>query len=205
MKLVHYNPFSTTQLWMHEELCFQKEAVDFQGLQSEIAWEFLPIQIFGKTYLQPRGVCLVGDAGVRYRYSGSTHFAKPWPKSVWACKQKVETFLRESKLFESTKLQFNSCLCNLYRSGQDSMGWHADDEKELGPEPLIVSVSFGQTRRFCVRPTKETRTFLSLELPNESVLIMAGAFQKEFQHSVPKSQRVDAPRINLTFRRVWDV
>ncbi|MFM7126496.1 MAG: alpha-ketoglutarate-dependent dioxygenase AlkB family protein, partial [Actinomycetota bacterium] len=97
---------------------------------------------------------------------------------------------------------FNSVLVNLYRDGNDSMGWHADDEPELGPEPVIASVSLGRTRRFRLRH-RETRDIVEIDLESGSLLVMSGLSQARWMHAVPKSKRIVEPRINLTFRWVF--
>ena len=97
---------------------------------------------------------------------------------------------------------FNAVLCNLYRDGRDSMGWHSDDEPELGPEPVIASLSFGAVRRFRLRHRHDASRRLELDLAPGSLLLMRGATQRHYRHDLPRSARVQAPRLNLTFRRI---
>src|SRR6478735_5641193 len=98
--------------------------------------------------------------------------------------------------------KYNSVLCNLYRDGRDSMGWHSDDEAELGPQPCIASLSLGATRRFRLRHRRDPEQRLELDLVSGSLLLMTGATQRNYRHDLPKSARVTKPRINLTFRAI---
>ncbi|GAA4379056.1 alpha-ketoglutarate-dependent dioxygenase AlkB [Hymenobacter koreensis] len=167
-----------------------------QELTSTIAWRHEPIKLFGREVMQPRLTAWHGDAGAAYRYSGLLLEPQPWTPALQALRQQVE---------ESTGASFNSVLLNLYRSGQDSMGWHADDEPELGPEPIIASVSLGSARRFRLRPRPAAGPAhppLTLELAAGSLLVMGGTTQRCWQHAVPKTAQAVGPRLNLTFRRV---
>lgn len=150
------------------------------------------IRLFGKDILQPRLSALYGDQGVSYKYSGKVFEAIPW--SGWL----AEMAKTCSMLCETP---FNSVLLNYYRNGMDSMGLHADDEKELGKNPVIVSVSFGTSRKMIFRKknSKEKRTIL---LQDGDLLIMKGALQHYWKHELPKEKKIDAPRLNLTFRWV---
>lgn len=161
-----------------------------KGLLDEVPWEARSIVLFGRRVPQPRLACWYGDE--TYSYSGITLEPRPWSPRLAALKSVVEA---------ATNHSFNSVLVNLYRDGNDSMGWHADDERELGPEPVIASLSLGRTRtfRFRHRDTKET---ISVELESGSLVVMSGLSQVCWVHEVPKSKRVTDPRINLTFRRV---
>lgn len=165
----------------------------FRGLMAEVPWEARSIVLFGREVPQPRLACWFGDES--YSYSGITLEPRPWSERLAALKNTVE---------EESKYVFNSVLVNLYRDGQDSMGWHADDEPELGTEPIIASLSLGCTRRFRLRhrATKET---IEVELESGSLLVMSGLSQSCWIHDIPKSKRIHEPRINLTFRRVLSV
>jgi alkylated DNA repair dioxygenase AlkB len=99
-------------------------------------------------------------------------------------------------------LRFNSVLCNLYRDGRDSMGMHSDGERELGQNPVIASLSLGAVRRFQLRHRRRKGAGLDLDLPDGSLLIMRGALQHHYRHGVPKQPQINAPRINLTFRKI---
>jgi alkylated DNA repair dioxygenase AlkB len=152
------------------------------------------IVVAGRTVLQPRLTLWMGDPDAVYRYSGRSFVPVPWDELVLELRSRVE---------RSAQWCFNSVLFNLYRNGQDSMGYHADDEPELGPKPTIASVSFGATRQFKLKPRKKRfgapREFA---LTHGSLLIMRGSTQEVFVHGVPKEPGVSGPRLNLTFRYV---
>jgi alkylated DNA repair dioxygenase AlkB len=166
-------------------------------LTAEVEWEQRPIRIFGREMPQPRLTAWYGDPAARYAYSGLHWEPRPWTPTLQALRQRVEA---------ATGTRFNSLLLNLYRTGQDSMGWHADDEPELGPTPAIASLSLGATRRFRLRPRAGSgHAPLSLDLPNGSLLLMHGTTQQYWQHALPKTARLVGPRLNLTFRWVHPV
>ncbi len=164
----------------------------FATLREELPWTQEVLLIFGRERRVPRLVSWHGDPGARYRYSGVLHEPAPWTAALRAVRNSVEAL---------TGCRFNSVLANLYRDGRDGMGWHADDEPELGPEPVIASVSLGATRRFRLRhrTSGEART---LELPHGSLLVMSGPLQRHWVHCVPKTALPVGPRINLTFRLI---
>ncbi|TGD78523.1 alpha-ketoglutarate-dependent dioxygenase AlkB family protein [Hymenobacter wooponensis] len=165
-------------------------------LTATIPWKHEAIRLFGKEVLQPRLTAWHGDAGAAYRYSGLQLTPQPWTTALQQLRQQVETV---------TGAQFNSVLLNLYRTGQDSMGWHADNEPELGPRPVIASVSLGATRSFRLRPRDPHLTPhppISLQLTSGSLLVMRGTTQQAWLHALPKTTRVQEPRLNLTFRLV---
>jgi alkylated DNA repair dioxygenase AlkB len=162
-------------------------------LEAELCWQQLPVQLFGRSIPQPRLTAFYGDAGVRYRYSGLTLDARGWTPELQQISQVITQYCGR---------RFNSVLCNLYRDGNDYMGWHADDEAELGPNPAIASVSFGAARRFVLKPregSSERREFL---LSSGSLLVMSGDLQRHWLHQLPKARRVKGTRINLTFRQI---
>jgi alkylated DNA repair dioxygenase AlkB len=128
-----------------------------------------------------------------YRYSGLTMKPLPWTDTLLQIKERVE---------HASSYRFNSVLLNFYRDGQDSMGWHRDNEKELGENPVIASVSFGAERKFQFRHYKDQKTIISLVLNHGSLLLMSGATQSCWQHRLPKSSIMQTPRINLTFRNI---
>lgn len=163
-------------------------------LTDELAWEQKFITMFGKQLLQPRLVAWYGDTGISYTYSGLTLAALPWTNALQALKNKLE---------DTLEVSFNSVLCNLYRAGKDSMGWHADDEPELGKNPCIASISLGEERSFHLKHKfrKELPTH-KLVLGHGSLLVMAGSTQACWKHQLPKSKRKMQKRINLTFRRI---
>jgi alkylated DNA repair dioxygenase AlkB len=135
----------------------------------------------------------MGDPDAVYRYSGRSFVPVPWDELVLELRSRVE---------RSAQWCFNSVLFNLYRNGQDSMGYHADDEPELGPKPTIASVSFGATRQFKLKPRKKRFVPGEFALTHGSLLIMRGSSQEDFIHGVPKEPSVSGPRLNLTFRHV---
>jgi alkylated DNA repair dioxygenase AlkB len=162
--------------------------------------EHLPLKqesivLFGRTVSQPRLTLWMGDPDAVYRYSGRTFVPFPWDADVLALRERVESVAGE---------RFNSVLANLYRSGLDTMGYHSDDEPELGAEPVIASLSFGATRRFVLRPRRRKGSIPAREFPlgHCSLLVMRGNTQREWVHGVPRERIVTEPRLNLTFRRV---
>jgi alkylated DNA repair dioxygenase AlkB len=162
-----------------------------EALQQEVAWRQEEIKLFGKSIPQPRLTAWYGDEGKSYTYSSLTWQPLPWiPVLSQLC----------GKLLSTTGVLFNSVLLNLYRNGQDSMGWHADNEPELGQNPVIASISLGQERSFHFKHRTRPDLKEKLMLPSGSLLLMAGETQHHWLHQVPKSAKPLAPRINLTFR-----
>lgn len=162
----------------------------FLELRREVDWREEHVLIFGERRLVPRLVAWHGDPGTSYVYSGTAHEPRPWTAELLEVRRVVEA---------STGHHYNSVLLNLYRDGSDGMGWHADDEPELGRNPAIASVSFGATRRFRLRHRKH-KSVTTLDLGHGSLLSMAGATQHHYVHSVAKTARPVGERINLTFR-----
>lgn len=162
----------------------------FDGLRAEIRWERHRVRIRGREIDCPRLTGWEGDEA--YSYSGLTLRPAPWTPRVAAVRRRIEAVLGE---------RFNSVLANLYRDGADRLGWHADDEPELGPAPVIASASFGAPRRFLLRP-KRGGASAPIVLGPGSLLVMRGATQRHWLHSVPPTRRPVGPRINLTFRRI---
>ncbi len=163
-------------------------------LIAEIPWRQENITLFGKTHLQPRLLCWMGDPGCAYAYSGTRHEPERWHPLVAELRGRVEKASGET---------FNSVLLNLYRDGQDSMGFHADDEPELGARPVIASLSFGAERvmHFRHRHDRNLPT-RRLPLPDGSLLVMRGDTQANWKHAIPKTRKPIGPRVNLTFRRI---
>jgi alkylated DNA repair dioxygenase AlkB len=162
-------------------------------LSEEIAWKQEPIKICGKTVMQPRLTAWYGDYGKTYRYSGITMQPIRWTHTLREIKQRIEGV---------SPAVFNSALLNLYRDQQDSMGWHRDNEKELGLNPVIGSVSLGAPRVFQLRHHKDKNIRRSLELTHGSLLVMAGQTQHFWEHCVPKQSAPKGARINITFRKI---
>lgn len=165
----------------------------FNSLQEDLAWQQEPIWMFGKQILQPRLTALYGDPKVRYGYSGIAMEALPFTEVLVKIKIRLQEF---------TNQEFTHVLCNFYRDGQDSMGWHRDNEPVLGRNPTIASLTFGATRSFQLRPYGKKEPKLNLELSHGSLLLMGGESQHFWEHQLPKSKKVLAPRINLTFRKL---
>ncbi|MCC6508986.1 MAG: alpha-ketoglutarate-dependent dioxygenase AlkB [Pirellulaceae bacterium] len=170
----------------------------FTALRNEVDWQQKP-GLFG--HPQPRLIAAYGDPGVMYRYSGHNYPALPWTTTLLEIKRQIEAIkpIEAIESIEAFQGQYNYCLLNLYRHGSDSMGWHADDEPEMGH--VIGSLSLGATRKFRIRhkATGETKAF---DAANGTLIIMAGTMQQHWQHEVPKTKRVVGERINLTFRQI---
>lgn len=166
----------------------------YKYLLSAIPWRQENIVLFGKRREQPRLTAWYANEGKSYTYSGLKWHPEPWTNILLEIKTKVEKAAGQT---------FNSVLLNLYRNGNDSMGWHSDDEPELGKNPVIASVSFGATRKFLmrhrIRSSEATKT---INLAHGNVLIMKGSTQQFWQHQVPKTKQAVEPRINLTFRNI---
>ena len=181
-------------LCFYQDFLTNNEANDlFNDLLNNLAWAEESINMFGKTILVPRLVCWYGDKTAVYRYSGITHAPLPWTNSLRKIKSKIE---------DITQQTFNSVLGNLYRNENDSMGWHSDNEKELGDEPFIASLSLGEERIFKIKH-KITKEPLKIVPPSGSLVTMSGLFQHNWQHCIPKSSIPKKPRINLTFRYIY--
>ncbi|GAA0199873.1 alpha-ketoglutarate-dependent dioxygenase AlkB [Kangiella japonica] len=165
----------------------------FDALLQKIQWAEESLWIAGNQRKVPRLVAWYGDLGTNYRYSGKLHEPLPWIDELYTIKQKLEVEL---------ETPFNSVLCNLYRNGQDSMGWHADDEKELGDDPFIASISLGQPRAFHLKHKTNPSLRHKMTLNSGSLLVMQGTTQRYWLHQVPKEPKITQPRINLTFRNI---
>lgn len=167
----------------------------FHQLRQEIQWCRETYKIYGRDVHAPRLVAWYGDADAVYRYSGVVHQPRPWTAGLAVLRDQVSAFTGEL---------FNAVLCNLYRDGNDSVGWHADKEAELGPQPAIASLSLGAPRLFKMRHNR-SKAVHDLLLEPGSLLVMTGAFQQQWRHTLPKSRQVQGPRINLTFRHIVQV
>ena len=168
----------------------------FDSLIRNAEWHQPEISIFGRKVKSPRLSAWYGDNGAVYRYSGMVNQPLPWLHVLLPLKQSLEDY---------TGSTFNSVLLNLYRDGNDAMGWHADDEPELGSFPTIASVSLGGTRRFLMKHRKEPDlSSIRLDLSHGSLLVMSGATQSNWKHSISRTRASIEPRINLTFRHIVD-
>jgi alkylated DNA repair dioxygenase AlkB len=161
-------------------------------LQESLVWESDQLIMFGKRITTRRKVAWVGDLDCSYTYSGVQKNPQAWTPELIQIKTRFE---------EMTQTAFNSCLLNLYHDGNDGMGWHSDDEKELDAQAPIASLSLGAKRKFAFR-NKENKSTVSVFLENGSALIMHAPTQDYWQHSLLKTKTVHEPRINLTFRRI---
>lgn len=165
----------------------------FHKLLDEIPWQQDNITVFGKTYEQPRLTALFGNEEKPYSYSNITMQPHPWNELLTNIKLKVEKI---------TGHTFTSVLLNLYRDGKDSNGWHADNEKELGQNPVIASLSFGEKRSFQLKHNTIKNVKQTIILENGSLLLMKGRTQHYWKHQIPKTAKPINQRINLTFRTI---
>jgi alkylated DNA repair dioxygenase AlkB len=165
----------------------------FEALMRDVHWQQHQLKIFGRQVAAPRLSAWHADPGCRYRYSGLSLEPLPFSAAMSEIRRRAEELAGQA---------FNSVLLNLYRDGADSMGWHSDDERELGPAPLIASVSLGATRRFVLRRRDARGESLGIELHDGSLLLMLPPLQRFWQHALPKTRRLGKARINLTWRHV---
>ena len=163
----------------------------FDKLYHEIPWQQDAITVFGKTHPQPRLTALFGNEGKPYSYSNIVMQPHTWNPLLTFIKNEIEEECHE---------YFTTVLLNLYRDGKDSNGWHADNEKELGRNPVIASVSFGAERSFHLQHNSIADAKLKITLGNGSLLLMKGETQHFWKHQIPKTSKAVNPRINLTFR-----
>lgn len=158
----------------------------------EIPWKTEEIKLFGKQFLQPRLIYFTGQPNLVYTYSNKPYPTEALPEFVAPLWKEVNEFCQQA---------FNTILINRYRDGQDSMGWHADNEPELGLNPTVASFTLGEERMFRIK-AKTGGKSLGLHLEHNSLLIMKNSFQHEFLHSLPKSKKRMSERVNFTFREI---
>ena len=172
---------------------FDKEVADdiFSQLKTDIPWQQDNITVFGKTHPQPRLTALFGNEGKSYSYSNIKMQPNPWNPLLQKIKSRVESV---------SGANFTTVLLNLYRDGKDSNGWHADNEKELGKNPIIASVSFGTERVFQLKHNTILGLKQNILLEHGSLLLMKGTTQHFWKHQIPKTAKPICSRINLTFR-----
>ena len=172
---------------------FDKDEAEtiYAELINDIPWQQDDIRIFGKTHLQPRLTALFGNEGKSYSYSNIKMQPHHWNLLLQKIKAKVERV---------SNTNFTTVLLNQYRDGKDSNGWHADNEKELGTNPIIASISFGAERAFQLKHNSDKDQKKSIILENGSLLLMKGTTQHFWKHQIPKTAKPIGPRINLTFR-----
>jgi len=171
------------------------EKADFlyEKFLEEIPWQQQNIKLFGKEIPQPRLTAFYAEKGVSYTYSGLQLKPETFSAEILELKQQTQ---------ELSGFDFNTCLANLYRDGNDSMGWHADDEKVLGKNPVIASISLGGVRSFQLKHKNDKNLKEKIDLQHGSLLIMKGSMQHFWKHQLPKTKKEVAPRINLTFRKI---
>lgn len=174
---------------------FSKELSDryMKKIIHEIEWKQEPIWLFGKQVMQPRLTALYGDPEIPYGYSGIEMKSNDWIYFLREIKESIE---------QTTQIDFTHALLNYYRDGQDSMGWHRDNEKILGVNPTIASVSFGAHRKFQFRLHAEKSLKREITLEHGSLLLMTGETQHHWEHQLPKTKLINGGRINLTFRKI---
>ena len=172
----------------------EKADAYFQLLLHNIQWKQEEIVVFGKKHFEPRLTAWYANQGTHYAYSNKILQPKDWSVELIELKTKIEKILPGKS--------FNSVLLNLYRDGNDKMGWHSDNEKELGPNPCIASLSFGATRYFDLKHKQDKTKRFRFELSSGMLLVMSGSLQDYWLHQVPQQKKVKEPRINLTFREV---
>ena len=188
-------PLPEAEIWFDPVfLATTRAEALFGQLRQQIDWETHRIKLFGREIDSPRLSCWIGDEGTSYVYSNTRFEPRPWPPLLTVLRGEISIAANET---------FNSVLANLYRDGRDSMGWHCDDEPELGSSPVIASLSLGATRRFCLKHKRAGSKSLALELPHGSLLVMRGDTQKNYRHALPKTAKAVGERINLTFRRIF--
>lgn len=161
-------------------------------LLAEVPWKNDEVVIYGKHIVTKRQIAWYADELATYTYSNTEKMALPWSPTLLSLKSMVEDITAKS---------FNSCLLNLYHNGEEGMSWHSDDEKKLGKNTAIASLSFGAERKFVFKH-KKTKERVELLLPNGSLLLMHGETQSHWLHSLPVSKKVKLPRVNLTFRTI---
>ncbi|MDO3387145.1 alpha-ketoglutarate-dependent dioxygenase AlkB [Gilvimarinus sp. SDUM040013] len=176
--------------WIHRD-----EAANlFDSLRQSLDWEQTVLTMYGRQVAIPRLNAWYGDSGSSYSYSGAYFDPMPWTAELANLRERLQAY---------TDTGFNSVLANYYRDGRDGVGWHSDNETELGPEPTIASVSLGETRRFSLRHSATGKTVL-VDLAAGDLLVMSGKLQTRWQHQIAKSRKELGARINLTFRRVGE-
>lgn len=179
--------------------CFlnvQEAAELFEELIEDTPWQQDEITLFGKTHLQPRLTAFYGVENLSYSYSNIKMKAHSWTSTLLTLKNELE---------KTTETTFNCVLLNYYRDGKDSMGWHADDEKELGINPIIASVTLGGERVFHLKHNQSPQYQAKIKLENGSLLLMKGTTQHYYKHQIPKTTKIVQPRINLTFRFIKEL
>ena len=164
----------------------------YESLLNNIHWENERVIMFGKEIVTKRKVAFFSDPSISYRYASKTKIGLPWTNTLITIKNRIESITKES---------YNACLLNLYHNGEESMGWHSDNEKEIITNSSIASLSLGANRKFSFKH-KVSKETMSIELTNGSLLEMKGSVQTHWWHALLKSKKVTDGRINLTFRQM---
>ncbi len=173
---------------------FDQSQLYMKHLTNDINWKREKIRMWGKEIVTKKRIAWYADEGKSYTYSGSTFHPDQWNELLLEIKKYVEQYI---------KFQFNSVLLNEYPNGKVGMGWHSDDEGELGIDPIIASLSFGANRDFIFKhKTDKSFENIKIHLKSGSLLLMLGSTQHHWKHSLPKRLKVREPRINLTFRKI---
>ena len=169
----------------------------YNTLLTDLPWQSDIVTLFGKTHVTTRQIVWMGDTEADYQYSGHVRQTVPWSSTVFHVKQYIEQALAKI----GVTANFNTCLLNYYPSGSDGMGYHADDEKELGAQPIIASLSLGATRKFVFKH-KKTQDKVELYLESGQLVVMHGDTQTFWKHTITKTKKVSEGRISLTFRQM---
>lgn len=173
---------------------FDQSQLYMKHLTNDIKWKREKIRMWGREIITKKRIAWYADEGKSYTYSGSTFHPEQWNELLLEIKKYVEHYI---------KFQFNSVLLNEYPNGKVGMGWHSDDERELGIDPIIASLSFGANRDFIFKhKTDKSFENIKIHLKSGSLLLMLGSTQHHWKHSLPKRLKVREPRINLTFRKI---
>ena len=173
---------------------FDQSQLYMKYLTNDIKWKREKIRMWGREIVTKKRIAWYADEGKSYTYSGSTFHPDQWNELLLEIKKQVEQYI---------KFQFNSVLLNEYPNGKVGMGWHSDDERELGTDPIIASLSFGANRDFIFKhKTDKSFENIKIHLKSGSLLLMLGSTQHHWKHSLPKRLKVREPRINLTFRKI---
>ena len=174
---------------------FTKEKADlfFETLLKDTPWQHDEIFIFGKKIAQPRLTSLYGNEGKPYGYSNIVMHPHPFNSTLTFIKDEIENKVNE---------KFTTVLLNLYRNEKDSNGWHADNEKELGRDPIIASLSLGEERVFQIKHNSNKEAKRTITLQHGSLLLMKNGAQVHYKHQIPKASKPKNSRINLTFRKI---
>lgn len=181
-------------LWVRHFLPPQESSVLFSALLNTLPWQQDHLSIAGKSIPVPRLQAWIGDPGTTYHYSGLTLEPQPWTEALLTLRHRIEDY---------TDTHFNSLLANLYRNEHDSVSWHADNEPELGRNPVVASLSLGESRDLQLKHNHHKDQKISITLKNGDLLIMKGPLQHHWLHQIPKQKEPCLPRINLTFRTIF--